>query len=142
MLNISSISKGRKRLGRGYGSGKGGHTTGRGQKGQKARYKVGILFEGVKNKKSLLHRLPILPGKGKFKAGPKPVSISISKLNSLPSGEITMKVLVSNGLVSKKDISRGAKVLGIGKVTKKFDLKISASASVVTAIVEAGGTIL
>jgi large subunit ribosomal protein L15 len=56
----------KKRVGRGYGSGKGGHTVGRGQKGQKARGKVGVLFEGVKMKKSLIKRLPLVRGKGKF----------------------------------------------------------------------------
>ena len=39
-----------KRLGRGYGSGKGGHTSGRGQKGQKSRTNIHILFEGLKVK--------------------------------------------------------------------------------------------
>ena len=57
----------RKRLGRGYGSGKGGHTVGRGQKGQKTRGKIGILFEGLKVKKSFIKRLPMLRGKGKNK---------------------------------------------------------------------------
>ena len=42
----------KKRVGRGYGSGRGGHTAGRGQKGQKSRKKIGVLFEGVKVKKS------------------------------------------------------------------------------------------
>ena len=56
-----------KRLGRGYGSGKGGHTSGGGQKGQKARGSVNILFEGYKVKKSFFKRLPLLRGKGKFK---------------------------------------------------------------------------
>lgn len=60
------ITKSRKRVGRGIGSGKGGHTVGRGQKGQKSRGKIGILFEGVKMKKSFLKRLPLSRGKGKF----------------------------------------------------------------------------
>lgn len=60
-------TKAKKRVGRGYGSGKGGHTVGRGQKGQKTRGKVGPLFEGTKMKKSLIQRLPMLRGKGKFK---------------------------------------------------------------------------
>ena len=38
--------------GRGRGSGKGGHTTGRGHKGQLARERVHILFQGTKTKKS------------------------------------------------------------------------------------------
>lgn len=59
--------KSKKRVGRGYGSGKGGHTSGRGQKGQKARGKISPLFEGTKVKKSLIQRLPLQRGKGKFK---------------------------------------------------------------------------
>lgn len=61
------VSKGKKRVGRGLGSGKGGHTVGRGQKGQKTRGKISPLFEGTKVKKSLIKRLPLLRGKGKLK---------------------------------------------------------------------------
>lgn len=61
------VKKDKKRVGRGYGSGRGGHTVGRGQKGQKARSKIGPLFEGTKIKKSLIQRLPMQRGKGKFK---------------------------------------------------------------------------
>ena len=58
MIDLPKNTKKRKkRVGRGYGSGKGGHTTGRGQKGQKSRKKLNILFEGVKVKKSLINRL-------------------------------------------------------------------------------------
>ncbi|MBI2590719.1 MAG: hypothetical protein HYW33_02435 [Candidatus Blackburnbacteria bacterium] len=71
MLTLNSLPKikykNRKRLGRGYGSGKGGHTSSRGQKGQKVRGKIHPLFEGQKNKKSLIQRLPLLRGKGKLK---------------------------------------------------------------------------
>jgi len=50
------IGKRKKRVGRGYGSGKGGHTTGRGAKGQKARSKIKPTFEG--GQLSLVRRLP------------------------------------------------------------------------------------
>ncbi len=60
------VAKSKKRVGRGIGSGRGGHTSGRGQKGQKSRGNIGILFEGLKTKKSLLKRLPLMRGKGKF----------------------------------------------------------------------------
>ena len=60
------VTKSKKRVGRGRGSGKGGHTVGRGQKGQKTRGKIAVLFEGMKVKKSLLKRLPLARGKGKF----------------------------------------------------------------------------
>jgi large subunit ribosomal protein L15 len=52
MSILSSLTKittrSKKRLGRGYGSGKGGHTSSRGQKGQKSRVgsKVPLWFEG------------------------------------------------------------------------------------------------
>lgn len=71
----------RKRLGRGYGSGKGGHTSSRGQKGQKSRRKMHILFEGLKVKKSTLKKFPLLRGKGKFKAKVKPKERYVSKID-------------------------------------------------------------
>lgn len=49
-------SGGKKRVGRGYGSGKGGHTTGRGAKGQKVRGKIKLVFEG--GQLPLVRRLP------------------------------------------------------------------------------------
>ncbi len=60
------VAKSKKRVGRGMGSGKGSHTVGRGQKGQKTRGKINVLFEGMKVRKSFLKRLPLLRGKGKF----------------------------------------------------------------------------
>jgi large subunit ribosomal protein L15 len=67
MINLPKVvGKTKKRVGRGMGSGKGSHTSGRGQKGQKSRTKISVLFEGMKMKKSLLKRLPLMRGKGKF----------------------------------------------------------------------------
>ena len=57
-----TTSRGKKRVGRGYGSGKGGHTTGRGNKGAKARGKIGLLFSGTKIKKGWLKRWPLWRG--------------------------------------------------------------------------------
>jgi|SRR3989304_4991091 len=133
-----------KRLGRGYGSGKGGHTVGKGQKGQKTRKRLGILFEGVKVKKSLIKRLPFLRGKGRFKSGLKPVVINIERLNDFPAGtKIDIKYLFEKKVVTKKEAEeRGVKVLGNTDVKKKFliDLPISKAAS--EKIVKAGGKIL
>lgn len=71
-MNLNQLPKivrrPQKRVGRGVGSGKGSHTSGRGSKGQKAREKVHLLFEGTKIKKSFIKKLPLLRGKGKFKA--------------------------------------------------------------------------
>ncbi|OGC53984.1 hypothetical protein A2797_00435 [candidate division WWE3 bacterium RIFCSPHIGHO2_01_FULL_48_15] len=59
-MELSKLGKitarGHKRVGRGYGSGKGGHTTGRGAKGQKIRGRIKLTFEG--GQLPLVRRLP------------------------------------------------------------------------------------
>ena len=122
-----------KRLGRGYGSGKGGHTVGKGQKGQKTRTSIGVLFEGLKVKKSLLKRLPLRRGKGKFKvAGNKPVIVNLESLNVLPAGsKVNVDTLVKAQLVNEKEARLyGVKIIGSGKLTKKLILEVPASKSV------------
>lgn len=127
------VTKSKKRIGRGFGTGKGGHTTNRGQKGQKSRGSIGVLFEGMKVKKSLLKRLPLQRGKGKFKANGKPVIVTLTDLDILPTGsEITLDLLIKENLVDPI-LGRkfGVKVLGGGKSTKKFTFKVPTSKSVV-----------
>lgn len=137
------VAKKKKRLGRGYGSGKGGHTASRGQKGQKTRKKINILFEGTKVRKSLLKRLPQLRGKDKFKGSSKPVILNLSDLNKLHSQAVVdIETLKKNNLVNEKDVrKRGVKVLGGGKITKKLKVKIPVSASAAKKIKRAGGKI-
>lgn len=120
-----------KRLGRGYGSGKGGHTTGRGQKGQKSRRKIHVLFQGIKVKKSTLKRLPLLRGRGKFAPKKKPVIIKIKDLKDLKKGtEVDVKLLVKMGLVDKKDADTfGVKVLGKSEFKKDLIFKVPVSAN-------------
>jgi large subunit ribosomal protein L15 len=133
MIQLQKTSKrDKKRLGRGVGSGKGSHTSSRGQKGQKSRGHISVLFEGMKTKKSLLKRLPLMRGKAKFKAHAKPVIITVSDLEKLPTGsEITVELLVKEGIVDKKLAEKnGVKVLGGGKTTKKFTFLIPTSKSV------------
>jgi len=84
-MNLSNLpkitSKSKKRVGRGYGSGKGGHTSGRGQKGQKSRSKVPIWFEG--GQLPLIRRTPFIKGKGRFKSiKPQPITINLTRLNN------------------------------------------------------------
>lgn len=132
-----------KRLGRGYGSGKGGHTSSRGTKGQKARSKVGILFEGMKLKKSLLRRLPITRGKGKFVAHPKPVIVKLESLNVFNDGaKVNIESLVKQGLVKEKEMGRGAKILGNGKLAKKLEVCVFTSEKAAKLIEKAGGKVV
>lgn len=145
MLKLpKTVSKSKKRVGHGYGSGKGGHTSGRGQKGQKSRAKLGILFEGVKMKKSFIKRLPLKRGKNKFKAKDKPLIVKTAHLNLLPAGsEVNIELLVKQGIVDKKDAeSYGVKILGDGEVTKKLTINLPISKSAAKKVEKAGGKII
>lgn len=139
-----TISKKQKRVGRGIGSGKGGHTVGRGAKGQKSRGKVSAIFEGTKIKKSLLKRLPLLRGKGKFKPNSKKaVVINLEYLNLLPKGsEVTLKTLSEKGILKiEKDTIVKVKILGNGKINIPLTVKLPCSKSVAKLIEAAGGKI-
>jgi large subunit ribosomal protein L15 len=137
------VSRRGKRLGRGYGSGKGGHTSGRGQKGQKSRKSLGILFEGVKVKKSLIKRLPLRRGKGRFPARSKPLIVKTAYLNLLPGGSlVNLDVLIKYKIIDKKDgMELGVKILGDGKLTKKLTISLPISKSAAKDIEKAGGKI-
>lgn len=133
-----------KRIGRGRGSGKGGHTVGRGQKGQKARGSIGILFEGVKVKKSLIKKLPLQRGKGKNKGKVKPIVVKLAYLNLLPAGSrINLETLVKQGIVKRQDAEEsGLKILGDGEIAKKFTVEIPISKSAAKKIEAAGGKVI
>ena len=136
-------AKSKKRVGRGYGSGKGGHTAGRGQKGQKSRSGLHILFEGVKVKKSFIKRLPLKRGKGKFKSKGKPIVIKTRYLNLFPTGsKVTLESLVKRGIVEEKDAQKyGVKILGDGDVTKKLTVMVPISKSAAKNIEKAKGKV-
>jgi large subunit ribosomal protein L15 len=124
----------KKRVGRGVGSGKGSHTSGRGQKGQKSNTDLYILFEGLKTKKSFLKRLPLMRGKGKFHAKGQPETLNLEDLESLPTGSVvTVDLLIKNKLVDPKLATlNGVKILGNGETTKKFTFEgVTTSKSVV-----------
>jgi len=133
-----------KRLGRGFGSGKGGHTSGRGQKGQKSRGHIGIMFEGLKVKKSLLKKLPLMRGKDKFKAHPKPIIVKLDLLNLLPSkANVDVELLIKEGIVNAEDAGQvGVKILGGGELKKALNIKVPISRSAAKTVEKAGGKIL
>jgi len=133
-----------KRLGRGYGSGRGGHTVGRGQKGQKARNKPGALFEGLKMKKSFIKRLPLSRGKGRFKGKDKPIIIKIGYLNILPAASrVDVESLVKAGVVREKDAKAyGVKILGNGEINKKLTVLVPISNASAKKIEKAGGKVV
>jgi large subunit ribosomal protein L15 len=134
----------KKRLGRGYGSGKGGHTVGRGQKGQKARGSMNILFEGMKVKKSLLRKLPIQRGKDKFKAHPKPLIVNLEVLNMFPAGaSVNLESLVKMGIVKLDDAQKyGVKILGKGELKKKLTIELPISKQAAKKVEAKGGKVV
>src|SRR5918999_6238630 len=152
-LNLSNLkpaspSKGRKRVGRGMGSGKGRYA-GRGIKGQKARsgsHKMRPGFEGG--------QMPIYMRLGKQRGpyskdampiGPhrtSTVPVNLRDLDRVFSDgdEVTLETLREKGLI--KDTKTDVKILGTGQLKKK--LRVTAHAFSATArekIETAGGKV-
>ncbi len=135
----------KKRVGRGYGSGKGGHTVGRGAKGQKVRGKVPLTFEGTKIKKSFLRKIPLQRGKGKFQSlKPRPVIVNLKYLNLLPKGtEVDLQTLIKKGLVEEKNGKRyGVKILGDGELKVALKVSLPCSKGAAKKIAKAGGKVI
>lgn len=139
-----SVARSKKRLGRGIGSGKGGHTSSRGQKGQRSRNKIHPLFEGTKTKKSLIQRLPLLRGKGKQKPRHlSPVVLRLETLNVLPANSVVdIASLTARKLVGSEAKRRGVKILAGGELTNQLQIKLPVSKSVMEMIKKAGGQVL
>jgi len=136
-------ARAKKRRGRGYGSGKGGHTVGRGQKGQKSRGKIGLAFEGTKIKKSLLKRLPLLRGKGKLKPQKKPIIINLAYLNLFPKGSVVdIQALVGKKIVGQEAVVLGVKILGDGKLNLPLTVALPVSGGARKIIEKAGGKVI
>lgn len=134
----------KKRLGRGYGSGKGGHTSSRGQKGQKSRTHIHILFEGVKVKKSLLRRLPMVRGKLKNATVSNPITLTTDKLNFFSDGDtVDGKSLVEKNLVKASKVKNGVKfVLGKEELKiKKLTVNFPATQKAKEIIEKLGGNV-
>src|SRR5690606_41731532 len=110
----------RKRVGRGIGSGL-GKTSGRGQKGQKARSGGGVRigFEGGQN--PLYRRLP-KRGFNNERFATEYAIVNLDKLNKFADGtEVTPELLVAEKIV--KNPKDGIKVLGNGDLTVKLTVK-------------------
>ena len=139
------VSSKKKRLGRGYGSGKGGHTVGRGAKGAKARGKVALTFAGTKRRKSLIKRLPLQRGKGKFKpSSSKPIVINLKYLNLLPpKTTVDLNCLIKQKIVKEKEAKKyGVKILGEGNLEVPLKVELPCSQGAARKIKKAGGQVV
>src|SRR3989344_6728789 len=120
-MNLNKLekitSRGKKRLGQGHGSGR-EKTSGRGTKGQKARGKIPLMFEG--GALPLIKRLPFRRGKERNKVfAKKPVVINVQALNLLPkNATVDTAMLVSRHIVDAQDAKiYGIKILGDGMLS-------------------------
>jgi len=143
--NLPKItSKSKKRVGRGHGSGKGAHTVGRGQKGQKSRTSIHPAFMGTKVKKSLLQRLPLMRGKGKFKSLKSDTQIiTLDQLNTIEKKTtVDINILYAHKLITVPFTpSLRVKVVANGSIDKPLTVQIPTSASAKQQIEAAGGTV-
>ena len=131
----SALTKGRKRIGRGPGSGW-GTTGGRGQKGACARKsaKAGrVAFEG--GQMPMHRRIPKRGFKSQFVRDTQIVNLKAIENSGVV--EFDAKVLFDQGLV--RSVKKPIKVLGYGTITKAVTLKVNAISEKAKAAVEAAG---
>lgn len=142
LTTLTKITKNsKKRVGRGYGSGKGGHTSTRGMKGQGSRVGSGkrpLWFEG--GQLPLTKRLPMLRGKGRFNVLTPTVEITLDEIEKMSAKVINLESLKAEKVIDPR--FRKAKVIANGKLTRKVTVEIPASAASQKAIKKAGGEIV
>lgn len=127
----------RLRLGRGHGSGK-VKTSGRGQKGQKARTGSSIpaYFEGGQMR--LSSRLPIFRGfKNPFRK--EFAIINVALLQEWDADEVNPESLAAHGLISANEAKGYIKILGEGDLSRKLTIRAHKFSASARAKIEAAG---
>jgi large subunit ribosomal protein L15 len=142
-MNLSNLkpaagsTRDRKRIARGVGSGYGGHSSTKGNKGQKARAGASIpaYFEG--GQMPLQRRVPKGGFKNPFRTTYAPVNLErIAAILDDKTGTIDVAWFIENGLAGKNDL---IKVLGSGDVSKALNVKAHAFSKSAVAKIEAAG---
>ena len=135
--------KGKMRVGRGIGSGK-GKTAGRGQKGQKSR--EGVSINGFEGGQMPLHmRIPKRGFNNIFAKDYAEVNLgALQKL--VDAGTLATDGVIDHAALKAAGVARGGKdgvrVLGKGSLSSKVSLKVAGiSASARQAIEAAGGSV-
>lgn len=144
-MNLNSLTKittkQKRRLGQGHGTGR-VKTSGRGTKGQNARSSRSLSFEG--GALPLIKRLPFRRGKDRNHSYKKtPVIVNIKALELLKAGSIVdIKTLVDAKIVALDDANEyGVKILGDGKLTKAYTVKLPISKKAAEKVKKAGGSV-
>lgn len=132
-----STKSGKKRLGRGQGSGKGGTST-KGHKGAKSRsgYKSKRAFEG--GQMPLQRRVPKFGFNNINRVEYRPLNLDIIQeiVDKTKAEKIDLAFLVQNGLAKKKDL---VKILGRGELKAKVEVEAHAFSASATKAIEANG---
>lgn len=135
--------KGRMRVGRGIGSGK-GKTAGRGQKGAKAR--SGVSINGFEGGQMPLHmRIPKRGFNNPF--GKDYAIVNLGMIQKLvDAGKLDAKAVIDHDTLKAAGVARGGKhgvrLLAKGELTAKLSFKVAgASAGAVAAVEKAGGKV-
>lgn len=130
----------KRRMGLGHGSGR-GKTSGRGTKGQKARGKIPLRFEG--GALALIKRMPFQRGKARNKSFiRKPMALNIDAITSLPAKSvIDVDTLIKHNLVPEEAKKTGVKLLGTGEIQHAYTVKVLASKAAIEKIEKAGGVV-
>jgi large subunit ribosomal protein L15 len=129
--------RGRKRVGRGPGSGL-GKTAGKGHKGHKARTggQTNPGFEG--GQMPMYRRLPKRGFTNPFRVENQPVNLS--QLKKVSASEVSPETLFAAGLIGRPDAP--VKLLGTGDADRAYTVRgVSLSASARAKIEAAGGKI-
>ena len=132
-------TKKRKRIGRGVGSGYGGHSSTRGNKGQKAHGNVPVWFEG--GQMPLQRRLPKFGFKNPFRTEYRAVNLSrlvqLVESGALDATQpITPETLAAVSVVRKNE---KVKVLGGGELSSALTVTAHAFSGTAKERIEAAG---
>jgi len=111
-----------RRVGRGYGSKKGGHTTGKGAKGDKVRGKTRITFDGTKIKKGWIKRTPFLRGKHRVLPSTYAFPLNLGQIDAWfkENDVVDLKAILKK---MKSTKVTQVKILAGGKLTKVLTFK-------------------
>ena len=135
--------KGRMRVGRGIGSGK-GKTAGRGQKGAKAR--SGVSVNGFEGGQMPLHmRIPKRGFNNIFAKDYAEVNLGLVQ-KVIDAGKLDAKAVIDHAALKAAGLARGGKdgvrLLGKGAVTAKLNFAVTGvSKGALAAVEKAGGTV-
>jgi len=132
--------KGRMRVGRGIGSGK-GKTAGRGQKGAKAR--SGVSINGFEGGQMPLHmRLPKRGFNNIFAKDYAEVNLGLVQ-KAIDAGKIDVAAVIDHAALRAAGLGRGGKdgvrLLAKGALTSKVSFKVAGVSKGAAAAVEAAG---